>query len=318
MDSAKSLSKQGVDVFNKNDAFFNDICHPYENSDGKDIILSDRRNEIYQDVTFCQNGCTYNGINYNLKAANCICNSIYLQEENTQNNEKEKKINNFETLTESFIASFVSLNFGIIRCYNLALNIKILIYNIGFYCLLFMFILQIIFLCVYLIKKLNPLKNFMLIFNINNKKNIFNNNKNKSNKINQKLYYPPKKKSNKSIININNEKINSCKLKKFVNQKLNDKQKTKLKNKEDIIMNTHKKTIFKKKIVKTNCYSRHNKSKINKNSGNAINSKKNILISNNSIPKFNNETSTININRNYTKGTNFSKFNDLFLFSELL
>ena len=310
MDSAKSLSKQGVDVFNKNDAFFNDICHPYENSDGKDIILSDRRNEIYQDVTFCQNGCTYNGINYNLKAANCICNSIYLQEENTQNNEKEKKINNFETLTESFIASFVSLNFGIIRCYNLALNIKILIYNIGFYCLLFMFILQIIFFCVYLIKKLNPLKNFMLIFNINNKKNNFNNNKNKSNKINQKLYYPPKKKSNKSIININNEKKNSYKLKKLVNQKLNDKQKTKLKNKEDIIMNTHKKTIFKKKMVKTNCYSRLNKSKINKNSGNVINSKKNFLISNNSIPKFNNETSTININRNYIKGTNFSKFND--------
>ena len=62
--SAKILSNKGIDIFNANDKFFNDICHPYENPDGKDIILNDRRNDIYQNVSFCQEGCTYNGINY--------------------------------------------------------------------------------------------------------------------------------------------------------------------------------------------------------------------------------------------------------------
>ena len=71
IDSAKGLSELGIDAFNAADEFFNDICHQYENKDGKDIILTDRRNDIYQNATFCQDGCTYNGINYDLMAANC-------------------------------------------------------------------------------------------------------------------------------------------------------------------------------------------------------------------------------------------------------
>ena len=38
LEFAKSLSNQGIDVFNPNDSFFNDKCHKY-NSDGKDIYL---------------------------------------------------------------------------------------------------------------------------------------------------------------------------------------------------------------------------------------------------------------------------------------
>ena len=181
MNSAESLSNQSIDVFNGNDEFFNDICHQYDSSDGKDIILIDRRNELYQDATFCQDGCTYNGINYNLKAVNCICDSSKLQEEDSiANTEKKSKDNKFQSLTKSFISNLIDFNFDVLRCYNLTLNTKILTHNIGFYCLSLMFVLQIIFFFVYLIKKLKPLKNFMLIFKINNNKNNYQNN-NKTN-----------------------------------------------------------------------------------------------------------------------------------------
>ena len=116
MNSAKSLFKQGVDVFNKNDKFFNDICHPYENSDGKDIILNDRINEIYQSAYFCQDGCTYYGINYDLNAANCICISSYLQEDNIANNENEPINNNFDSFTKSFISNLISFNTDVLKC----------------------------------------------------------------------------------------------------------------------------------------------------------------------------------------------------------
>ena len=69
--SAMDLSSQGIDVFNPNDDYFNDICQEYDNSDGKDIIIKDRRTDKYQNATFCQEGCTYDGINYTLKTANC-------------------------------------------------------------------------------------------------------------------------------------------------------------------------------------------------------------------------------------------------------
>ena len=36
IESAKSLSTQGIDVFNAEDDFFNDICHPFDNPNGTD------------------------------------------------------------------------------------------------------------------------------------------------------------------------------------------------------------------------------------------------------------------------------------------
>ena len=53
IDSAKSLANQGVDVFNANDDFFNDICQSYDNNNGTDIVIKDRRADIYQNASFC-------------------------------------------------------------------------------------------------------------------------------------------------------------------------------------------------------------------------------------------------------------------------
>ena len=89
--TAKEFSKQGIDVFNAEDKFFNDICHPFNSKDGIDITLSDRRKDIFQNFTFCQNGCSYEGIDFNLSVANCICDASISQEtssEDTENNNK--------------------------------------------------------------------------------------------------------------------------------------------------------------------------------------------------------------------------------------
>ena len=77
INSAKNLADKGIDVFNPQDDFFNDICHPFESPDGKDIILNDGRTDIYQNVTFCQDDCAYIGMNYDLVAGNCIFDSVY-------------------------------------------------------------------------------------------------------------------------------------------------------------------------------------------------------------------------------------------------
>ena len=170
--SAKILSNQGIDVFNAADDFFNDICYQYDSHDNKDIILNDRRNDIYQNVTFCEDGCIYNGMNYTLLTANCICKSNIVQEE--KNNILENRTNaekiNFKTLSKIFKENIFNFNFEVLRCYNLVLNKKILIHNIGFFCLSLMFILQIVFTFVYLINKLNSIKIFMEKFDNNNKK----------------------------------------------------------------------------------------------------------------------------------------------------
>ena len=51
MESAKDFSTQGIDVFNAKDNFFNDICHPFSNKNCTDIIINDRRTDIYQNIS---------------------------------------------------------------------------------------------------------------------------------------------------------------------------------------------------------------------------------------------------------------------------
>ena len=200
INSAMSLSKQGIDVFNANDSFFNDLCHKYDNVDGKDIIINDRRKDIYQNVTFCQYGCVYNGMDYELMIANCICGSSSLQ--NEKNITEDKKIDsetlNFKSITKSFISNLLDFNIDVIYCYNLVFNFKALIKNIGFICLFIMFILQLIFFFIYLIKKLKPIRNFMYVFKIS--KNLNGN----------RVSLPPKK----SNLNKKNNDSNQTKEKR--------------------------------------------------------------------------------------------------------
>ena len=245
--SAMSLANDGIDVFNPEDDFFNDICHPFESSDGRDIILTDRRNDIYQNASFCQDGCTYSGINYDLMAANCICDSNYLQiEENNETiiNEKNKKENvNFKSITKSFIANLLDFNFEVIYCYNLVLNTNILIKNIGFYSLTSLLFLQIIFLFVYLVKKLKPLKNYMLIYNNNNN---LNNNAINNNNINNKEIIegnPPKKNNNSIFTSLDDieenkaKKIIKKKIKKIIKKRIKKDYKNKKRNEDDKNLN---------------------------------------------------------------------------------
>ena len=184
LNTSKKYAKQGIDVFNARDNFFNDLCHKYDNIDQIDIIIDDRRKDIYQNVTFCQEGCSYEGVDYDLMVANCLCHSTVLQndEDNiiSEGKKEEKEILNFKTLSKSFVSNLFDFNIEVIYCYKLVFDKKILFKNIGFYCMVSLNTLQIIFLGIFLVKKLKPIKNFM--FNASE-------NKNKNDNV-----YPPKKK----------------------------------------------------------------------------------------------------------------------------
>ena len=263
IESAMSLADKGVDVFNAKDAFFNDICHPFENADGIDIIINDRRSDIYQNATFCEDGCTYTGMNYDLMVANCICNSKILQiETKNQTDNEEKEISetlNFETVTKSFISNLFDFNIEVIYCYNLVINTKILVKNIGFYCLFGMFILQFIFFIIYKIKKLTSLRYFMLIFE-DKKESINKNNSYTINNINRsvkKIIKASPPKNNNSIITSLNDFEKSNKSLKHVKTKPKHHEKKRklkldLKSNEELLSKTKDKNNMshsKKKIM---------------------------------------------------------------------
>ena len=254
INSAKNYADMGIDIFNTSSDFFNDICFKCDNDDGKDIILNDRRTDIYKNISFCQNGCKYEGMNYDLMVANCIWDSSSLQGGASQS---EYKYNitetiQFDALIKSFLSdSLLVFNLDILKCYNLVFNAKLLKTNIGFYFMLTMKASQISFLVIFLIKRLKPIKNYLISFttlahpikrkiNINTNKNTNqillkkDSELNRKNNINVIVNNSSKKllmNQNKDIICSNNELL-------FKNEIIaQNKLKLKEKNKNDIIIN---------------------------------------------------------------------------------
>ena len=171
IEEAKTLAEWGIDIYNPTHEFFNNICYEFESSDGKDITLEDRRKDIFQNVTFCQEGCSYGGFDYDLMIVSCICYPETLQSEpqNTTNEEHPKQ-NKFKELVKSFIANWLDFNIDVIYCYNLVFNGRIIKSNYGFLSMMCMFALQLIFLVIFLIKRLNPVKAYMKNFSKKEKK----------------------------------------------------------------------------------------------------------------------------------------------------
>ena len=50
IETAEKFAEEGIDVFNIEDPFFNDICIPYTSENGTDVTLSDRVENYYQNI----------------------------------------------------------------------------------------------------------------------------------------------------------------------------------------------------------------------------------------------------------------------------
>ena len=276
IDTSMKYSEQGIDVFNINDSFFNDICYKYDNNDGMDIIIDDRRNDIYQNVTFCQDGCIYDGIDYDLLAANCICDSNIFQTDEINLTNDEKETVTFKTVTKSFISNLLDFNIEVIKCYNLVFDLEILSKNTGFYCMIILNILQIIFLCIFMIKKLKPIHNFLSKNLENKKENV----------------YPPKKRN--SINYKSDDKIIGTNLEHKIKNKKNkiNKQKKDKSNLESFSQGQF--IISKSNIIDNNMAHQYNPESIVKslNINNDRKKQKNIFVNDeqeNEYPKNNKE-----------------------------
>ena len=93
-------------MFNTQDDFFNDRCSKY-NGD-QDIVLGDRRTDLFQNVSFCGDDCSYNGMDYTLMVAKCSCNPGNIQDTDTdiELEDEIKKGITLNDLANSFKSEF--------------------------------------------------------------------------------------------------------------------------------------------------------------------------------------------------------------------
>ena len=140
MDLYNDFSEKGIDIFNKKDRFYNDICKTFTTNISTDIILSDRKKDYYQDNQFlCDNDCDY--INYDIKNkyVKCNCGIKYHSTDKIEiidfNFEKDE--------LSSFFRIKTYANFACLKCYYLLFSREGFAYNIVNY---FILIIQFLFI----------------------------------------------------------------------------------------------------------------------------------------------------------------------------
>ena len=278
-----SLSDSGYNLFNSEDSFYQDICTTYTTENETDMILSDRKKDIYslsEDVSLCQIGCTLKSYNSETKKAKCNCDI-----EDTSSSIKDLDIDslfNKDEIKQSFYDTLSNSNFRVLKCYKLVFSYKIL-KNI---CEIFMSIITILFLGFnsfsYIIYE-QKIKSYILnVINVNEGNSICNNqkklkskerskslnnirqinssiNKNNSsvskNKKKKKrktvsgIRYPPKKiKKNSKHVLIISESMSKNKLNNNMNSKsINNETSNKNKNKISVNENFVKKLVIEEK-----------------------------------------------------------------------
>ena len=178
----------GVNVFNRGDPFFNDICIPYSEND-RDMVLKDRIEYIYQNYSICDIGCKYEKIEIetNTVLCNCIASSNF--DPNSEQS-RVKECNNI-ILQNSTL--------GVIRCYKLVFRTKDKYKNMGFWSTICGLIGQLFLLLSYFIIGIKPIQKYIEIqmkkyhYSINNEdnnnniKNIYKSNDIKISEINNNI-----------------------------------------------------------------------------------------------------------------------------------
>ena len=142
------LNEYGYDLYNPNDAFYQDICSPFTSENETDILLSDRKSDFFENISLCEDSCTYNGYDYTLEKAECEC-SIKCSIDLSENKIVSKETNFFSNFD---LSSFS--NIKILKCYNLVFSKIGQKNNKGSYVFISIILIFIILSLVFIINKL--------------------------------------------------------------------------------------------------------------------------------------------------------------------
>ena len=218
----KYFSNLDINIFDLRDPFFNDICFIYD-IEGKDVPLDDRIRLFYQNISLCEDGCSYVGINLDTFEVECSCNfKNEIQKEHDEDNIKSLLDN---PLSNEVFGVLTNSNIEVLKCIKKAFNKKLIFKNYGGLMMVGLIFIQIIssifikiqmrkvdrFIYIFCSEIKNPPKRKanMMKFQNENKNNIDNDIT--GNKVSKDIIInditPKENIEPKKIVNINNGKV---------------------------------------------------------------------------------------------------------------
>ena len=213
-----SIDEDKVYLYDPNSDFYNDDCYAYTTEDGTDIIINDRKNEfIDNNLSLCENNCSFNGYDSDSKKALCEC------ETKIEINLISEIIKEENILSNSFNSSTNSTNLGAMKCVSLLFSKDGLLSNIGSYFLLFTLLFFIVSTIIFYKCGYNMLENN--IQEIVSSKSYYSENNSQINifETKKRLKSQKKRKKIKKITKANPSKKKKTKKIKFRNPNLKEK-----------------------------------------------------------------------------------------------
>ena len=145
----KSVLNNGYDIFDINSNFYNDICTPFTNENGNDVLLDERRSDYFQEtLSICKEGCNFIGYNTTSNLYSCECPTINY---NNETSKKKKEISKKE-LPKDFYKKHSNSNIKVFKCFSQVFSSKGQKNNFGSYILMLCFISNIGVIIFHLIK----------------------------------------------------------------------------------------------------------------------------------------------------------------------
>ena len=137
IENAKFFENQNIDIFNKSDEFFTDLCYYFESPNGRDVPLKERILLFYPNITLCEDNCENVGVNLTSMKAICKCKFNDLL-----NEAKDAS----KLLGLDFADVIESLSIDAIKCYKTIFQIKYFIKCYGGFICIILIIIQAIFI----------------------------------------------------------------------------------------------------------------------------------------------------------------------------
>ena len=121
------ISGENLDLYDRNSGFYNDICYPYTNENGTDVILEDRQKEFAENNrSLCEENCEFLGNDDTTGRVECSCEIKFGLSLISEIKIDKDKLYKFMDITN--IA-----NFNVMKCIKLLFSKEGMLTNIGFY-----------------------------------------------------------------------------------------------------------------------------------------------------------------------------------------
>ena len=135
-----SIDENNLFKYDPNNEYYTDECYPYTTENGTDILINDRQNEyIDNNLSLCENNCSYNGYDKNTKKVLCICETKHKIDLISEIMSNEFILSNNFSITDNTSSNIITM-----KCTKTLFSKDGLIINIGSYLLLFSFVFLII------------------------------------------------------------------------------------------------------------------------------------------------------------------------------